>query len=73
MLQDFFKHLSVESQGIFAFILGLILILGTLGKLQVLQGILNSLMIITGLILLIWGFKQAKGMQRVQKLLQSKK
>ena len=73
MLQDFFKHLSVESQGIFAFILGLILILGTLGKLQILQGILNSLMIITGLILLIWGFKHANGMQRMQKLLQNKK
>ncbi len=73
MFDKFFNHLSLQSQGMISLILGLILILGTLGKLQILQGILNSVMILTGLILLIWGIYATKGINKMQRLFQSKK
>lgn len=72
MLNDMFKNISIESQGIFAFILGLVLILGTLGKLQILQSILNSVMILTGLVLLVWGLYATKGLSKLQEYLSSK-
>jgi hypothetical protein len=72
MLNNFFKNLSIETQGIFAFILGLVLILGTLGKLEILQGILNSVMILTGLVLLIWGLHATKGINKIQDFLKAK-
>ncbi len=73
MFDKILKSMSLQSQGIFALILGLILILGTLGKLQILQGILNSVMIFTGLILLIWGMHVTKSVSKFQELLRSKK
>ncbi len=72
MLNSFFKNISIEAQGIFAFILGLVLILGTLGKLQILQGILNSVMILTGLVLLVWGLHATKGIDKLQNYLKAK-
>lgn len=72
MLHDMFKNISIESQGIFAFVLGLVLILGTLGKLQILQSILNSVMILTGLVLLIWGLHATKGLSKLQEYLTAK-
>lgn len=73
MFDKISKHISIETQGILATILGLILILGTLGKLQVLQGILNSVMIVTGVLLLIWGLHTSKGINKVKSYLQAKK
>ena len=73
MLNSFFKNISIETQGIFAFVLGMILVLGTLGKLQILQGILNSVMILTGLVLLIWGLHATKGINRIQDFIKAKK
>ncbi len=73
MFKNFFKNLTAEAQGIFALILGCILILGTLGKLQILQGILNSVMILTGLVLLIWGLNATKGLNKIQSYFHSKK
>ena len=73
MLNSLFKNISIETQGIFAFVLGMILVLGTLGKLQILQGILNSVMILTGLVLLIWGLHATKGINRIQDFIKAKK
>ena len=73
MLNNLFKNISIETQGIFAFVLGMILVLGTLGKLQILQGILNSVMILTGLVLLIWGLHATKGINRIQDFIKAKK
>lgn len=72
MLHRFLKNISIESQGIIAFILGLVLILGTLGKLEILQSILNSVMILTGLALVLWGIHATKGIKRLQDYLESK-
>ena len=72
MSNGFFKNISIELQGFFACLLGAILILGTLGKLQILQGILNSVMILTGLLLLVWGLHATKGINKIQDLLKSK-
>jgi ABC-type siderophore export system fused ATPase/permease subunit len=73
MLNNLFKNISIETQGIFAFVLGMILVLGTLGKLQILQGILNSVMIVTGLVLLIWGLHASKGINKIQDFIKAKK
>ena len=73
MFNDFLKKMSLETKGVFASILGLILILGTLGKLHVLQGILNSLMILVGLALLIWGLNTSNGYSRVKNYFNKKK
>ncbi len=73
MLNNLFKNISIETQGIFAFVLGMILVLGTLGKLQILQGILNSVMIVTGLVLLIWGLHATKGINKIQDFIKAKK
>ncbi len=72
MFNLFFKHVKPEAQGMLACILGLVLILGTFGKLQVLQSLLNSVMIIVGIILLVWGFRVSNGMQKIKLLLQKK-
>lgn len=72
MLHNFFKNISEESKGTFAFVLGLILILGTLGKLQILQGILNTVMILTGILLLLWGLHASKGISKIQEIFKAK-
>lgn len=73
MFNHIFKNFSLQTQGVFAFVLGLILILGTLGKLQILQGILNSIMIFTGVVLLIWGLNATKGINKIKDYFHSKK
>jgi hypothetical protein len=72
MLHHLFKKLSSKAQGIFSLILGSILILGTLGKLQILQGLLNFLMILIGLILIVWGLNATQGITKIQEYLQQK-
>ena len=73
MFDKMLKNMSIESQGILSLMLGLILILGTLSKLQILQSILNSVMIFIGLILLIWGLHATKGMNKMKLFFHSKK
>lgn len=72
MFDNFFKNMSLKMQGILAFILGMILILGTLGKLQILQGMLNSVMILTGLLLVAWGLNATKGIDKIKEMIQKK-
>ena len=72
MLDRFLKNMSIESQGALSLTLGLILILGTLGKLQILQSILNSIMIFTGIILVIWGIRATHGIKRIRECLHPK-
>lgn len=73
MFESLIKNMSPESKGMIASILGLILILGTLGKLNVLQSILNSIMIIVGLFLLIWGLNTSKSFYKVKGYFNKKK
>ena len=66
MFEAFFKNMSHENQGVLAIISGLILILGTLGKLGILQGILDSIMILIGLAFFIWGFNSSNAYHRIK-------
>ncbi|MBV8660676.1 MAG: hypothetical protein JO129_00845 [Candidatus Dependentiae bacterium] len=72
MFNNFFKNMSLESQGMLSFGLGVVLILGALSKLQILQGILNSILILIGLILLIWGLNATKGINKIKEYLNPK-
>jgi hypothetical protein len=68
MFSELFKKIKPEVQGMAALILGLFLILGTLGKLQILQGILNTIMILVGTILIIWGLNTGSGLNKIKAL-----
>lgn len=72
MFQNSMKNISNESKGMLACILGLILILGTLGKLQILQSILNSIMLLTGLGLVFWGLNVSNSYKRITTYLSKK-
>lgn len=65
---DFLESISTKHQGLLALLMGLILILGSLGKLGVLQGILNTIMIGVGIILLFWGLNKSKTLAEIKKL-----
>jgi hypothetical protein len=69
MLDKFIKAISKKQQGSLALIMGLILILGSLGKLGILQGILNAVMISVGLILLVWGLIQNDVFNQIKRAL----
>ena len=73
MFNDIFKKINPEIKGLIAFILGLILILGTLGKLQILQSILNTIMILVGSMLILWGLNSGNGIEKIKALLHPKK
>jgi|GEM_PF-1311960 len=73
MFEKFFKNISIESQGMISLILGAILILGTLGKFEILQSILNSIMILVGSILVVWGFYNGNGYQRIKEFINKPK
>jgi len=64
MFSEIIKNIAPEVQGVFALVVGCILIFGTLGKLQILQSILNTVMILMGLILVIWGLHVTHGIQK---------
>ena len=72
MLDKYLNGLSSESQGMLALAMGLVLVLGSLGKLGILQGVLNTIMIGVGVVLLMWGFDKSKGMNKVKSLLKKK-
>lgn len=72
MFDKMINKLSSVHQGYLALCMGLILVLGSLGKLGILQGILNAILIAVGLILVVWGFNQSNSMQKIQKMLKKK-
>jgi len=65
---DFLDSISTKHQGVLALLMGLILILGSLGKLGVLQSILNTIMIAVGAILLFWGLTKSNTLAEIKKL-----
>ena len=73
MFKDLLHKIKPEIQGMVALILGLVLILGTLGKLQILQGILNAIMILVGITLIVWGLNTGSGLSKIKALLHPKK
>lgn len=73
MFDAYFKNINIETRGMVALVLGIILILGTLGKLGILQGILDSIMILMGLILVAWGLNSSNSYSHIKKYLQTKK
>ena len=68
-MKDVFNAVSIQTKSILACILGLILILGTLGKLQILQGILNFIIISVGLALILWGIHCNRGFCTIKDLM----
>lgn len=67
MFDAILHKLSAQQRGFVCFVLGLILVLGALGKLGILQDSLNIVMVIVGLYLLFCG---AHGLNLVHKLKQ---
>ena len=69
MLDNLIKSISPQHQGMLALLMGIILILGALSKLGVLQGVLNTIMIIVGCVLLVWGTNKSGAIAQIQKML----
>jgi hypothetical protein len=69
MLDKLIKNISTKHQGLLSLLMGLILILGALSKLGALQGILNTIMIAVGAVLLFWGINKSGTVTQIQKLL----
>lgn len=69
MLDKLIKNISSKHQGMLALLMGVILILGALSKLGALQGILDTIMMAVGGILLFWGLSQSGFMGQVKKML----
>ena len=59
MLDKLIKNISTKHQGLLSLVMGVILILGALSKLGALQGILNTIMIAVGGVLLFWGLNKS--------------
>lgn len=72
MLHILFKKMTPEFKGGLAAVVGIILMLGALGKLQILQNILNIMMLIVGTYLFIWGVYTGNGITRLKALLHNK-
>lgn len=72
MLDNLIKSISTTQQGILALLMGTILILGSLGKLGILQGILETIMIGAGVILLLWGLNKTDAYAQIKKLVSGK-
>ncbi len=72
-MKKFIQNFSNSSQGIIGVIIGCILILGSLGKLGILQGILNTIMIILGIIIFIWGVKKSNVFDKIKNHLKKTK
>lgn len=69
MLDKLIKNISTKHQGLLSLVMGVILILGALSKLGALQGILNTIMIAVGGVLLFWGLNKSGTVTQIQKLL----
>lgn len=72
MLDTLLGKLSAKHQGVLALIMGLVLVLGSLGKLGILQGVLNALMIGVGLVLVAWGINKSNSIGTVKRLFKKK-
>ena len=68
---NFLDNISVKNQGVLALLMGIILILGSLGKLGVLQGILETILVAVGIVLLVWGLLKSDLIASVKKMLKS--
>jgi len=64
----FFKDISPYYQGWVSLIIGIILVLGALDKLNFLQDILNMFLIVAGAVLIIWGLHATKLLHALQNL-----
>ena len=72
MLDNLISSISTKQQGFLALLMGAILILGSLGKLGVLQGILETIMIAAGVILLLWGLNKTDAYTQIKQLVSKK-
>lgn len=67
MFDMFLDKLSVSQKGILSVILGLVLVLGALGKLGFFQDFLNIIMVIVGLFLLFHGLQATNILKKLKK------
>ena len=72
MLDNLISSISTKQQGFLALLMGAILILGSLGKLGILQGILETIMIGAGIILLLWGLNKTDAYTQIKQLFSKK-
>lgn len=72
MLDNLISSISTKQQGFLALLMGAILILGSLGKLGILQGILETIMIGAGIILLLWGLNKTDAYTQIKQLVSKK-
>jgi hypothetical protein len=72
MLDNLISSISTKQQGFLALLMGAILILGSLGKLGILQGILETIMIAAGIILLLWGLNKTDAYTQIKQLVSKK-
>jgi uncharacterized membrane protein len=67
MFDMFLDKLSISQKGILSLILGLVLVLGALGKLGFFQDFLNIIMVIVGLFLLFHGLQATNILGKLKK------
>ena len=72
MLDNLISSISTKQQGFLALLMGAILILGSLGKLGILQGILETIMIGAGIILLLWGLNKTDAYTQIKQIVSKK-
>ncbi len=72
MFMDMFEKLPVRIQGYIALMLGVILILGALGRLGIIQNILEMLLILTGLFIFFWGMKKSEVYTQLKAIISKK-
>ncbi len=57
MLDQILKGISPKNQGFIALILGALVLVGSVGRLGILQDFFYIIMIISGIHLIVWGVK----------------
>ncbi len=67
MFDMLLDKLSISQKGILSVILGLVLVLGALGKLGFFQDFLNIIMVIVGLFLLFHGLQATNILKKLKK------
>lgn len=66
MFHHIFGRMSLMHQGLFAIVLGFVLLFGALGKLGFLQDFLNIIMVIVGLYVLVWGLDKSNLWKKIR-------
>ena len=69
MIAKTLKSIPTKQQGVIALVIGLLVLLGSFGKLRVLQSFFNTIMIIVGFGLFFWGLAKSDLIKTITKKL----